>query len=163
MRSSTTYTRDAALRKLARINRWLIAGSVALTAALSEAAAQAFPGKSTTAAKTKGKLSSTASQHHASQPSGGASTSRAGSLQPPAQAPSASGEAQHEPSSGSQSEPAPATPSESAPAQEPAPAQEAAPQESTHEPAPAPRESAPSQESQAPAPAQEAPVVSGGS
>ena len=26
MRSSTTYTRDAALRKLARINRWMIAG-----------------------------------------------------------------------------------------------------------------------------------------
>ena len=152
MRSSATYTRDAALRKLARINRWLIAGSVALTAALSEAAAQAFPGKST-AAKSKGK--SAGPQHHASQPSGG-------SLQPPAQAPSASGEAQHEPSSGSQSEPAPATPSESAPAQEPAPAQEAAPQESSHE-------SAPSQESQAPAPAQEsapaqeAPVVSGGS
>jgi outer membrane biosynthesis protein TonB len=159
MRSSTTYTRDAALRKLARINRWLIAGSVALTAALSEAAAQAFPGKST-AAKSKGK--SAGLQHHASQPSGG-------SLQPPAQAPSAGGEAQHEPSSGSQSEPAPATPSESPPAQEPAPAQEAAPQESTHEPAPPPRESAPSQESQAPAPAQEsapaqeAPVVSGGS
>jgi hypothetical protein len=169
MRSSSTYTRDAALRKLARVNRWLIAGSVALTAALSEAAAQAFPGKSTTAAKTKGKHSSVGVQHHAKQPSGGASTSGAGALQPPAQAPSASGEAQHESSSGSQSAPAPAPSSESAPAQEPAPEREAAPPQSTHESAPAPREPAPSQESREPAPAQEsapaqeAPVVSGGS
>lgn len=158
MRSSATYTRDAALRKLARINRWLIAASVALTAVLSEAAAQAFPGKSTTAAKRKAKLSSAPSKHHASQPSGGAATSP-GSLKPPAQAPSAAGEAQPESSSGSREASPPKAAPESAPAQEAAPAPEPPP-ESTHESAPAPQESAPAPE---PAPAQEAPVVSGGS
>ena len=157
MRSSITNSRDAALRRLARINRWLIAGSVALTAVLSEVAAQAFPGRSTTAAKSKAKPSA----HHASQPAGGASTS-AGSLQPPAHAPSAGAEVQPESPSGSQA----ATPPETS--HESAPAQEAAPAEQTHESAPAPHESAPAPEpapARESAPAQEpsAPVVSGGS
>ncbi len=43
--SHSTSTRDAALRRLSLSTRWLIAGSVALTGALSEAAAHAFPGK----------------------------------------------------------------------------------------------------------------------
>ena len=41
-------TRDAALRRLHRVNRWLIAGSVALTGVFAEAAASAFPGHSKT-------------------------------------------------------------------------------------------------------------------
>lgn len=163
MRSSITNSRDAALRRLARINRWLIAGSVALTAVLSEVAAQAFPGRSTTAAKSKAKPSA----HHASQPAGGASTSP-GSLQPPAHAPSAGAEVQPESPSGSQAATPPETSHESAPAQEAAPAPEAAPAEQTHESAPAPHESAPAPEpapAHESAPAQEpsAPVVSGGS
>jgi hypothetical protein len=46
MRDHGSQTRDAALRRLGRANRWLIAGSVTLTGVLAEVAAQAFPGKS---------------------------------------------------------------------------------------------------------------------
>jgi hypothetical protein len=45
MRPHTTHTRDSAVRRLSLSTRWMIAGSVALTGALSEVAAQAFPGK----------------------------------------------------------------------------------------------------------------------
>ena len=41
-RSHTTHTRDAALRDLQRINRWMIAGSVILTGVLSDVAANAL-------------------------------------------------------------------------------------------------------------------------
>ncbi len=58
----TTHTRDAALRQLHRINRWLIAGSVVLTGAFAEAAAHAFPGKTTkTASASKVKRQAHAS------------------------------------------------------------------------------------------------------
>src|SRR5258708_22717934 len=40
----TPGTRDAALRRLARANRWLIGGSVALTGVLTDVAANAFSG-----------------------------------------------------------------------------------------------------------------------
>ena len=40
----THIRRDAALRRLDRVNRWLIAGSVALTGVFTEVAASAFPG-----------------------------------------------------------------------------------------------------------------------
>jgi hypothetical protein len=150
MRSQATYTRDAALHKLARINRWLIAGSVALTAVLSDVAAQAFPGKPKSAAATAATGSSAHSTH---QPS----ASPGGSLKPPAQAPRTATEASPESAPAQESAPAP----ESTPAPESAPAQEPAPQESEPAAAP-PQESAPAPES---APVQEpsAPVVSGGS
>src|SRR5271170_1511727 len=45
-------SRDAALRKLTRINRWLIAGSVTATGVLSAVAAQTFSGKTVDAAST---------------------------------------------------------------------------------------------------------------
>ena len=45
MRTHTTHARDAALRKLRRLNRWMIAGSIALTGVLADVAANAFPGK----------------------------------------------------------------------------------------------------------------------
>jgi hypothetical protein len=38
--------RDAGLRRLTRIKRWLLVGSVTLTGALSAVAAHAFPGQS---------------------------------------------------------------------------------------------------------------------
>ena len=44
---NTTHSRDAALRQLGRFNRGLIAGSIALTAVLTDVAANAFPGKTT--------------------------------------------------------------------------------------------------------------------
>ena len=41
----TSRSRDAALRRLSRANRWLIAGSATLTGVLTAVAASAFPGK----------------------------------------------------------------------------------------------------------------------
>jgi len=76
-----TNVRDAALRRLARANRWLVAGSVALTAVFSEVAASAFPGKTV---KTPG--SARAHRAHRST----RSSSSAKPLQPPTQAPSSS-------------------------------------------------------------------------
>jgi hypothetical protein len=150
----TTHTRDAALRQLHRINRWLIAGSVVLTGAFAEAAAHAFPGRTAKAA-------SASKAKRAGVRTGSPSRRTTHSLQPPAHAPRAT----TEPSSSSP----PTTPSQEspatsqAPAPERVPAQEAPPAEESaqaEEPAPA-RESAPAHESQ---PAEEsAPAVSGGS
>jgi hypothetical protein len=158
MRIHTTHSRDAALRELNRITRWLIAGSIVLTGVLSDVAASAFSGKST---KHSTKAKSASVQHKTHKHSGGTST---GVLKPPAQAPTTPSEQppSQEPAPQSQ-ESAPSD--QSAPAQEPAPPQESAPaQESapTHEATPEP---APAQEATPePAPTQESgPVVSGGS
>lgn len=69
-------SRDAALRRLARCNRWLLAGAVTLTGVLSEVAAQAFPGKTRANVSAKGGASGKA---HKSSP--------AKALTAPAQAP----------------------------------------------------------------------------
>jgi cytoskeletal protein RodZ len=148
MRIHTTHTRDAALRDLNRITRWLIAASLVLTGILSDVAASAFGGK--------------AAKHGAPKKApaaGGANQTSTSTtpLSPPAQTPTTPSESstQSAPSSeqpAPSQEPAPEAAHESAPAQEREPAHEAAP-EATHEAAPeAPREAAP-----------EAPVVSGGS
>jgi hypothetical protein len=143
-RTHTTHTRDAALRQLKRVNRWLIAGSVVLTGVLADVAANAFAGKTTKGAASK------ASKAH-SKHAGSASKTTTGVLRPPEQAPQAGTEVESAPTEPAQE----ATPQESAPAQE-APAQEAAPEQ---ESAPA-QEAAPSQEA---APEESGPVVSGGS
>jgi hypothetical protein len=148
MRHHATNTRDAALRKLARINRWMIAGSVALTGVLSEVAAQAFPGKA------KASTSSTAAKHGAAR-DGHAAPQRPTPLAPPATAPSTSEAAPETvPEASRGAEAAPESAKEPSAPQEPS-----APRESA--PAPAP-ESAPAPE---PAPQQESsgPVISGGS
>ena len=49
----TTRTRDAALRRLAHANRWLIAGSAALTGAFTAVAANAFPGRAVKSVATR--------------------------------------------------------------------------------------------------------------
>jgi hypothetical protein len=49
--SPSSRSRDAALRRLARCNRWLLAGSATLTGAFTLLAAQAFPGRTASAAK----------------------------------------------------------------------------------------------------------------
>jgi len=165
MRAHTTHTRDAALRELRRINRWMIAGSIVLTGVLSDVAAHAFPGKTLKA--------STANKDHASgDSSSNSAKTTTGVLKPPEQAPQASTESAPARESAPSQESTPSQ--ESAPAQESAPSHESAP---SQESAPS-RESAPSQESapareSAPtpeastesAPSQEssAPVVSGGS
>ncbi|HEV7163334.1 MAG TPA: hypothetical protein VGN25_08780 [Solirubrobacteraceae bacterium] len=147
MRIHTTHTRDAALRQLHTVNRWMIAGSVVLTGVLSDVAAHAFPGKTTKSiAGTKG----TASKHAKKS----RSHTTTGVLKPPAQAPKTTSTEATPPPEARSSETPPAQESaeESAPARESAPAQQEAPP--AQEPAPA-QESAP--------PQQEAPVVSGGS
>lgn len=144
----TVNARDTALRKLSRINRFLIAGSVTLTAVLADVAANAFPGK-TLHAHPQAKAKGTTARHHSKSPSSAGSTSTDSQLRPPAKAPEAAPEPKTESGSGEESAPA----SEAAPAEEttPTPTRESAP---TPEPAPA-EEPAPAQES--------APVVSGGS
>src|SRR5262245_25027620 len=100
MRSHATHARDAALRKLSHINRWLIAGSVVVTGVLYEVAAQAFPGKTLHAGSSSGAKST--GGHRASQGSGANPSCSAGSLQPPCQAPQAApdGQSAEQPSSG---------------------------------------------------------------
>jgi hypothetical protein len=148
-RAHTTHTRDAALRQLKRINRWLIAGSVVLAGVLADVAANAFPGKTTNAASTSSKPSKASKTH--SKHAGGASKSTTGVLRAPEQAPRAGSEAQAAPTEPAQE----AAPQESAPPQE-APVEQAAPEA---EQAPA-QEAAPSREA---APEESGPVVSGGS
>lgn len=156
-----TNSRDAALRRLSRANRWLVAGTVALTGVFAEVAASAFPGKT---AKTTGASESKKAD------TGRTSKAEAKPIQPPAQAPKRSAAPERTTTPESQSgESAPAqetTPSqessaqESPPAQKSTPSQESAPVEQsapTEESAPAhTQESAPVQESSPP-------VVSGGS
>src|SRR5205807_5637149 len=145
-----TGTRDAALGRLRHANRWLIAGSVALTGILSEVAAQAFPGKKLASSGASAASSSTA-RRRAPSPS-------SEEFHPPEQAPQASGESQSAPESrGSQGEggssESPPQSNESAP-----PSSESAPPSS--ESAPPSSESAPPAESQS---SESPPVVSGGS
>ena len=168
MRIHTTHTRDAALRELHRINRWMIAASVVLTGVLTDVAANAFPGrtvKSVTKTKaTGGHSGDTKGALPAAYPPVREHWHRPNRLRvPPANRhplrnPRLLGnphlrrkrQAARETVPAQESEPARASP-----AQESAPTQEAA-----AEPA---QESAPVQEA-APEPAQEsAPVVSGGS
>jgi hypothetical protein len=48
MPRNATLARDAALYRMRRINRWLIAGAVVVTGFLTDVAAQAFPGHTIT-------------------------------------------------------------------------------------------------------------------
>lgn len=146
MPKHSTSLRDAALRRLQRSNRWLIAGSVALTAVFAEVAANAFPGKTL---KTSG--TSKSGVHN------GSSAKTAQPVRPPVQAPTATPEREapaEEPSS-----------SESTPSQESTPGQESAPAQESAEPStesPPARETAP-EPAPAPVEQQAPPVVSGGS
>jgi hypothetical protein len=83
-----SHARDAALARMRRINRWLLAGAIVATGLLTEAAAQAFPSRTITRAEPSA----------APQPSvtrtGGAThrrhrhnTAKHAALTPPAQVP----------------------------------------------------------------------------
>jgi hypothetical protein len=150
-RPHNTHARESSLRKLTRINRWLIAGSVALTGLFVEAAAHAFPGKSSarTAAAAK-HAHAHAHAHHHDHTSHSSTHTQA--LNPPAQSPQATTEssAPAEPTAPQEPAPSEEAPHEAAPAQESAPVEPAPEPQATHESAPAPAEEAP-------------PVVSGGS
>jgi hypothetical protein len=154
IRSHSALARDAALRRLRSVNRWLIAGSVALTGVLTEVAAQAFPGK------TLGRSSTNSHRRARSSGKSGAAGSSSRPLAPPSEAPEASSS---DPSTGD-SPSSPEAPGEGAPAQEASPSGQAP---GASEGAPA-GEASPSQETAAPTeapPARESPeaVVSGGS
>lgn len=135
-------TRDAALRRLRRTNRWLIAGTAVLTGLFVDLAASAFSGHASNAA----------AKSHSKSAHGHTSTQ---SLKPPAQAPKPA-ETQTAPQSSETPPPAEeerapesSAPETSAPAPETESAPEPAPEPETHE--------------AAPEPAPEEPVVSGGS
>jgi hypothetical protein len=89
MPSPSTHSRDAALRRLARCNRWLLAGTVTLTGMFWTLAAQAFPGKTVTAtgAGTSGKAS--ASHGRTTKARVASKARHAKALKSPAQAPKA--------------------------------------------------------------------------
>jgi hypothetical protein len=131
MRQLSSHGRDAALRRLSHANRWLIAGSIALTGALTEVAANAFPGKTlrkgTSGSRTPARSGASSSTRTAPE-----------SLQPPASPPedgspesdggSSGGEgdsAQTPPASEAQPEAAPS--GEAQQSQQQAPTQESAP------------------------------------
>lgn len=160
MTPTHSNARDVALRRLSRANRWMIAGSVGLTAVFSEVAASAFPGRTAKAAGGTGSHSDKSSgpANALKAPSEAPKASTTPEVSPSQEAPPAQ-ESSHE-SSPESSGPSPsreATPAqEAAPSHESAPAEERAPvKESAPAPAPEP----------APAPAHESapPVVSGGS
>ena len=155
VRRHTTHTRDAALLQLRRANRWILAGSVLLTGLFAEAAARAFPGKSSTTTRSS-------DRGHGS--SAAPATSSKAPLAPPAKAPS-SGSQGSSGSSGSSGESSAGGESQQPAA--PTPEGQAAPPEAQS--SEAQRSEAQSSEAQQPAqqqaPHEEAsgPVVSGGS
>ena len=132
----TPGTRDAALRRLARANRWLIAGSAALTGILTDVAANAFSGHTVSTGKR-------AHPHREHKP-----------LSPPRQAP--------KPATTQQEAPPPAAATQ--PAETPAPS-EATPAPAEEAPAPVEETPRPEAHEASPPPPEEHPeaVVSGGS
>jgi len=144
----TTHTRDAALLKLKRVNRWLIMGSIVLTGVLADVAASAFPGKTKTTAK-----GATRTHRHTKK------SDPVGVLAPPAKAPesSSSGEGSADPpSEGSAGEGSSAAEGSSA-GESPQSSEAPSPETSA-----APKSSSEAQ-SEAPAAESSGPVVSGGS
>lgn len=83
-------TRDRGFALVGRLNRWLIAGAIALSGGLSVAAANAFHGR------TRGQRAAAAVSHNSSSSTGpssnssGRASNSGGGLQAPAQAPSSS-------------------------------------------------------------------------
>ncbi|HWF24907.1 MAG TPA: hypothetical protein VG275_05645 [Solirubrobacteraceae bacterium] len=144
MPRSPSLARDAALYRMRRINRWMLAGAVVGTGLLTDVAAQAFPGH--TIKRTAGSSSGTSTVTSATTTHRHRTRHRAHTpLKPATRAPQPQ-----------VVEPVPGATSSAAPAQAaPAPVQSA------------PVQSAPVQSAPAPAPVQSAPapapVVSGGS
>jgi hypothetical protein len=145
-------SRDAALRRLRRVNRWLLAGSAALTAAFTAVAASAFPGRTVKA----GAVTGTARSSTTTRGSG----SSHGALKPPTEAPQATATQESVPTQQTapteQSSPA-GTPTQESSAATEQESSAAAKQESS---AAAAQETTPVQESST---KESAPVTSGGS
>jgi hypothetical protein len=153
MRRHATHDRDNSLRRLSRVNRWLIAASLTLTGVLTEVAAHAFPSSAAGSGAAPAHAKHKRQRAHNSRPATHHAPSTS-ALKPPAHAPEAS-ESGAEPSGEVTSEPSAeatheAVPEAAPPAEGSAPAPEAAP-----EVQPAPE---PTHETEA-----STPVVSGGS
>jgi hypothetical protein len=84
--------RDAGLRRVSRLTRWLLAGALTLTAAFSAIAARTLPGQSTSSTSTSqsGQTSQTSSSDSNSSSGSDQGDDGAGTLQSPASTPSAS-------------------------------------------------------------------------
>ena len=79
MKPRATTRRDAGLALISRINRWMIAATVALAGVISLAAKSSFHGRTSSASSSSSQGSQSSS-----------SSSAAGSLSQPAQAPAVS-------------------------------------------------------------------------
>lgn len=156
MRLHHAHTRDSSLRRLTLANRWLIAGSVALTGVLTEVAAQAFPGKAK-ASSTKNTAQS--GKAHSKTHGGSSPASTQKSITPPTEAPQSSSE----PSAEAASEPTPEASAEPTPEATQEPAPEASASESSSSGVESSGSSAPSESSAPAVEESSAPVVSGGS
>jgi outer membrane biosynthesis protein TonB len=139
-----THFRDAALRRLSRLNGLLIAGSVVLTGVFAEAAAATFKGKSSH--KTSPGAHAKRNAHHAVH-----HTHTSTQIRPPATAPQPAPKSEPEVSSESSATVSPEPQAAAPEAETPAPSEAPAPVEQ----APEPREVEPERS--------EPPVVSGGS
>jgi hypothetical protein len=118
-RTGEGHVRDAALRRLSRLNRWLVAASVTLTGALTAIAAHALPGKTVQSPVTKASHSRTGTTSKAavrtSKAPSSPQSSGASSLHVPAQAPESAGEAETAPETEAKSEAAPEVQAEADP------------------------------------------------
>src|ERR1700735_1845948 len=94
--SHTTRTRDAALHRLSRVNRMMIAGSVLVTGVLTDVAAHAFPGKTVVKSGSATAVKAKSARGRAGESTGASSTghdsSTAKALRSPAEAPRATSE-----------------------------------------------------------------------
>ena len=86
MTSNPATTRDAGLALIGRINRWMIAGAVALSGMISLVAARSFHGHTTSSSSAVSQPSSSGG----SSSSAGDSSSSGGGLSQPSQPPSSS-------------------------------------------------------------------------
>jgi outer membrane biosynthesis protein TonB len=156
-RSRELDVRDAAVRRLSILNRWLVAGSVTVTGLLAELAAHTFHGRTIDASRSAHRAATAKDPHRASShtSTGAHASDPAAPLQAPERAPEATTTQEETPSTQASPPPASTQAQEAAPSSEtPAAASESAPApEATH-----------SEPETTPEPAQEsAPVVSGGS
>jgi hypothetical protein len=171
-KSLAQLERDAALARLGRVRRWVIAGAAALTAGFATLVSAVTPGRSAGAQAQARGLGSSRTPVRRATPARMpplASASELG-LQGPSQAPESSSAPSQSSSASSQS-PSASSQSSSAPSQSSSASSQSssAPSQSSSAPsqaAPAPAQAAPAPAQAAPAPAQAAPapaVVSGGS
>ncbi len=91
MSPRSVNARNAGLELISRVNRWLIAGAVALTGAISVAAAKSFHGHSSTSSPATSSQSSSPSSSSSSGGGNSASGSGSSGLAAPSQSPGATG------------------------------------------------------------------------